>query len=130
VSDALIDSSAWIDFFRGEAEAVRRVDPLIADDRAAVNGVVYAEVLSGARDRPQFLRLQRASRALGWLVEPTGIWDRIADARFALARTGFQAAVTDLLVAITALEAGHSLHSRDRDFESIRQVVPVDLVIF
>jgi predicted nucleic acid-binding protein len=47
-----------------------------------------------------------------------------------LARTGVQAAIADLLIAITGLEAGHALLTRDRDFERIRQVVPVDVVIF
>jgi predicted nucleic acid-binding protein len=130
VSDVLIDTSAWIDFFRGSREASRRIDPLIAEDRAGINGVVYAEVLSGARDRPNFMRLRRSFRALGWVDEPAGMWDQVADARFALARTGFQAAIADLVIAITALQAGHSLLSRDRDFERIRAIVPVDLAVF
>jgi predicted nucleic acid-binding protein len=130
VSDVLIDTSAWIDFFRGTREAVRHIDPLIADDRAGINGVVYAEVLSGARDRPHFMRLRRTFRALGWVEEPAGIWDQVAEARFALARTGFQAAIADLLIAISALQAGHSLLARDRDFERIRAIVPVDLAVF
>jgi predicted nucleic acid-binding protein len=58
------------------------------------------------------------------------MWDQVADARFALARTGFQAAIADLVIAITALQAGHSLLSRDRDFERIRAIVPVDLAVF
>ena len=77
-----------------------------------------------------FLRLERVLGALPLLPEPSGIWRRVAEARFTLARGGVQAAVTDLLIAIVALDAGHTLLTRDRDFERIRSAVPVDLECF
>jgi predicted nucleic acid-binding protein len=64
------------------------------------------------------------------LPEPSDIWRRVGDARFALARTGEQAAVTHLWIAIVAAESGHTLLTRDRDFERLRRVVPIDLVHF
>jgi predicted nucleic acid-binding protein len=130
VSDVLVDSSVWIDFFRGEANTRARVDGLLAEDRVAIAGVVWAEVLSGARDRPVYLRLARSLSALRMLAEPTDIWNRVAEARFALARGGTQAAVTDLWIAIVAAASGHALLTRDRDFERIRTVVPLDLAYF
>jgi predicted nucleic acid-binding protein len=58
MSDVLVDSSVWIDFFRGDAQAVKRLDPLLADGRVAVPGTIYAEVVS-ASHRP----LHRGVRA-------------------------------------------------------------------
>jgi predicted nucleic acid-binding protein len=130
VSDVLVDSSAWIDFFRGETNARARVDALLSEDRAAIAGVVWAEVLSGTRDRPAYRKLERALSALRVLTEPPDIWNKVAEARFALARLGTQTAVTDLWISIVASESGHSLLTRDRDFERIRTVVPLEVVWF
>jgi predicted nucleic acid-binding protein len=130
VSRVLVDSSTWSDFLRGENAARTRVDALLADDDAAITGIVLAEVLSGARDRPAFLRLERLLEALPFLREPAGVWLRVAETRFTLARGGYQAAITDLVIAIVAFDAGHTLLTRDRDFERIRAVVPLDLIVF
>ena len=54
-------------------------------------------------------------------------WPRVAEARFALARRGTQAALVDLLIALTAAEANHVLLTRDSDFRRIAAVVSVEV---
>jgi predicted nucleic acid-binding protein len=130
MSDVLVDSSVWIDFLRGNAAAIKRVDPLLADGRAAIIGPVYAEVVSGAPDRPAFDRLATLFRSLDWLVPPAAVWEQIAEVRFALARQGTQAHLVDLLIAATALHARHSLLTRDGDFSLIARVLPVEVEVF
>lgn len=125
-----MDSSAWIDFLRGDAAAVRRVDPLLADGRAATTGPIYAELLSGAQSRPVFHQLALLLRSLDMLAPPAAAWQQVAEARFALARQGSQIHLVDLLIAVTALQAGHSLLTRDRDFAVIARVVPVEVDVF
>jgi predicted nucleic acid-binding protein len=61
------------------------------------------------------------------LADPADLWERVAEARFNLARQGVQAHLVDLTIAITASVHGHALLTRDRDFEAIARVVPVDL---
>ena len=126
----LVDSSAWIDFLRGDKKAIERVDPLLADGRAGTTGPIYAEVISEAKERPGFERLGRLFRSLPWLVPPASAWEQVAGVRFTLARQGVQAHLVDLLIAVTALEAGHSVLTRDRDFEVIARVLPVEVVVF
>jgi len=130
LSDVLADSSAWIAFLRGDAAAVHRIDPLLADGRVAIAGAIYAEVLSGTASRSEFDLLSGLLRGLEWLPEPRDLWERVAEARFALARRGFQAAIVDLVIALCALEARHTLLTRDRDFTRIRTVVPFELEVF
>jgi predicted nucleic acid-binding protein len=130
VSDTLVDSSAWIAFLRGDAAAVRRVDPLLATDRAAIWGPIAAEVLSGAPSRKDFDHLKRLLHGLEWLADPPSLWERVADARFYLARKGAQASLVDLAIALTALDAGHTILTRDGDFRRIRTVVPVEVALF
>ncbi|MDL2717805.1 MAG: PIN domain-containing protein [Acidobacteriota bacterium] len=127
MSDLLVDSSIWIDFFRGRADVVRRLDTALEQDRLAVCGPIVAEVLSGARTRADFVRVKDAFEGLVLLPDPLNAWPRVGEARFALARRGTQAALVDVLIALTAAEAGHSLLTRDSDFRRIATVVPVEL---
>lgn len=130
MSDTLVDSSAWVAFLRGERPAVWRIDPLLADGRVAITGPISAEVLSGARSRADFDLLKRLLHGLEWLGEPSSLWERVAEHRFALARKGYQASLIDLTIALSALDAGHGLLTRDSDFRRIQAVIPVELQVF
>lgn len=130
MSDVLVDSSVWIDFFRGDREAVGRLDTLLEEGRVAVCGPVVAEVTSGARTAPTFQLLDEKLGSLTLLDEPAEVWRSVAEARFALTRQGIQAHLIDLLIAVTASAAGHLLLTRDRDFSAIAQVVPVETESF
>jgi predicted nucleic acid-binding protein len=130
VSDVLVDSSVWIDFFRGDPRASARLDVLLQDDRAAVSGPIVAEVISGARTPALFQQLRTRLGALAMLEAPADVWDRVAAARFTLARHGTQAHLVDLLIALTASSTGHALLTRDRDFAAIARVVPLDVELF
>jgi predicted nucleic acid-binding protein len=127
VSDLLVDSSVWIDFFRGAPDVVRRLDTALEQDRVAVCGPIVAEVLSGTKARADFARVKAAFEGLDLLPDPAEAWPRVGEARFALARRGTQAALIDILIALTAAEASHSLLTRDSDFRRIAAVVPVEL---
>jgi predicted nucleic acid-binding protein len=127
VSDVLIDSSVWIDFFRGDRAAVARIDPLIADDRAAVSGPIVAEVASGAKTLATFNLVRARLLCLTLLADPPDLWDRAATARFMLARQGTQANLIDLAIAISASVRAHRLLTRDRDFVAIAKVIPLEL---
>ena len=125
-----MDTSAWVAFFRGDAAALARVDPLLAEGRAAVAGLIYAEVLSGARSRQVQTRLKTHLKGLPWLPEPADPWERAADTRFTLARQGYQSSLVDVLIALIASDADASLLTRDRDFERIRLVLPLNIMFF
>ncbi|MFP6665660.1 MAG: hypothetical protein VCC00_15815 [Deltaproteobacteria bacterium] len=54
----------------------------------------------------------------------------LAEARFTLARQGAQAQLIDLSIALTTDAAAAHLLTRDRDFERIAAVLPLELTIF
>ena len=130
MSATVVDSSAWVDFLRGEEKAVTRVDRLLAEGLAAVTGPITAEVLSGARSSAQYGRLKELFDGLSWVPDPVLLWSRVAEYRFALARDGFQASLINLTVAVSALAGGHRVLTRDRGFERICKVVPIELDLF
>jgi predicted nucleic acid-binding protein len=130
VSDVLVDSSAWIDFFRGAQEAVTRIDPLLADDRAATTAIIAAEVVSGARTRAVFEDLSDHFGALPATPLPEDLWQRVGETRFGLARRGLRCHLVDLAIAHAAAYAHQRLLTRDRDFEEIAAALGVELELF
>lgn len=130
MSLAVVDTSAWISFFRGDSAAIRRIDPLLAVGSAAITGPILAEVLSGAGSRAEFDRLRDLFQGLDRLADTPELWERIAEARYALARKGHQASLVDLSIALACLDGGHTLVTRDRDFRAIARVLPLELEVF
>ncbi len=130
MSLSVIDSSAWISFLRGDAAAIRRIDPLLAIGTVAVAGTIVAEVLSGAGSRAEFDHLKDLFEGLERLADPPDLWDRVAEARYALARKCHQASLVDLAIAFACLGGGHTLVTRDRDFRAIGRVLPLELEVF
>lgn len=130
MNPVIADSSVWIDFLRGQPEAFARLQPLLKERRVAIVGPVYAELLSGTRTAEIQSALRTRLRSLRWLAEPPEAWDRVADVRFALARQGQQAALVDVLIAVTAAAAGCTLLTRHRDFERISRVLPLQVEFF
>jgi predicted nucleic acid-binding protein len=130
VNFSVIDTSAWIDFLRGEPKAASRVDRLLADGAAAFTGAIRSEVLSGTQTSAQFERLRILFDGLVGVPDPPALWERFAEYRLALARGGYQAEIVDLPIAVGAFARGFRLLTRDRGFERIRTVVPIELDLF
>jgi predicted nucleic acid-binding protein len=127
----LVDSSVWIDRSRGaETDATRYVDMREDHEEVAVTGVIYQEVLQGARSDRGFEALRDMLSAM-LLLEPRE-WSTYEIAA-ALYRRARQAGFTirkpnDCLIAAIALEHGALLVHNDKDFNALAQVEPALLV--
>ncbi len=96
----------------------------------AISGPIYAEILSGVPNQASFKRTRTLLQSLRWLPEPSAIWDRIAEVRFHLARLGYQASIVDLMIGLSASDAGVELLTRDRDLEHIARALPLTISLF
>ena len=117
----LVDTSAWIDFFRGREPLASAVDQAIELDEAAVCGPIVTELRRGlrsARDRRGVLPLLSACHLL---EQPAALWEEAGDLGFALARKGSIVKTVDLLIAAYAIAHGVAVLTGDRDFERIRR---------
>ncbi|MCC2634435.1 MAG: PilT protein-like protein [Ramlibacter sp.] len=127
----LIDSSVWIDRTRGaETDATRYVEMREDHEEVALTGVIYQEVLQGARSERGFEALRDMLSAM-LLLEPRE-WSTYEIAA-TLYRRARQAGFTirkpnDCLIAAVALEHGALLVHNDRDFNALAQVEPALLV--
>lgn len=102
-----VDTSVWIDFFRGRPTAKEKLSDLLDRDEVALPIPVKIEILSGAK-KSELQRLEGA----GKLVEK---W--------------VTAGVGDLLVAAVAVEHDCTLWSLDSDFMRMASLRMVNLAL-
>jgi predicted nucleic acid-binding protein len=119
----VVDSSAWIEFFRRTGSRVHRSLARLVRERAelAVTEVVVLEALSGATSARQFATLRAA--LVGFPVLPLrgpAAYDRAAHLyRACRPRRRGGTEVTDCLFAVAAIEANATILQADRDFEKL-----------
>ena len=116
----LVDSSVWIDFFRGTTTPqVELLDALLGTEPLAVGDLILAEVLQGFHSD----RDSNQARQLLLTFEMVNIVDlqiaiQAAKNFRALRTKGITARKTiDTLIATCCIQKGHILLHSDRDFE-------------
>ncbi len=116
----LIDTSAWIEFFRsrGEPEAKARVAAYIDSADAAYCGPVLLELWSGAR-KSEKRAIRRALSFCTCLDFPLACWGRAGDMEQMLRQKGITVPRDDLLVAAASLHHGVPIYARDAHFAMI-----------
>ena len=116
----LVDSSVWIDYFRGQSSAqTDRLDELLSQQPILIGDIILTEVLQGFTSDSDFNKALRMLAALE-LIEIGGREVAIQAARnYRLLRArGVTVRKTiDTLIATRCMEDGISLLFSDRDFQ-------------
>lgn len=124
----LVDTSAWIEFFRGRDPVARTVDELLDDDEVAICGPVVTEIRRGLRSRAERTRVLPLLEGCRLLAEPDALWVEAGDLGFLLRRRGATVKTLDLLIATYALAHGVPILSTDDDF-AVMQRAGIGLVL-
>jgi tRNA(fMet)-specific endonuclease VapC len=110
-----VDTSVWIDFFRGRQPVADRLALALDRDELALPVPVRIEILSGAR-RAERPRLARLLSALPVLFPSDETWHLVESWASTGAAAGHRFGVADLLVAAIAAENDCAIWSLDADF--------------
>ena len=116
----LIDTSAWIDFFRGNGPLADDVDRALEDGEAAVCGPIQTELRRGLRSRGERARVLLHLGGCHVLAAPADLWNEAGDLGFMLRPKGLTLKTLDLLIACHALSHKVPLLTADRDFKLMR----------
>ena len=84
----MIDTSAWVEFFRGRDPVASAVDALLEFGEAALCGPVVTEIRRGLRTPVERRRVLPLLAGCRLLEQPPGLWEEAGDIGFALARSG------------------------------------------
>jgi predicted nucleic acid-binding protein len=115
----LIDTSAWVDFFRGTPITADTVAKLIGKGEACICGVVSYELVQGAKSDDEALNLSSVLSALDYVEMTSDLWIRAGNLSAGLRKKGITLPMSDLLIGAIALEHGLEVLTLDDHFANI-----------
>jgi len=125
----LVDTSAWIEFFRDRGPVAARVDQLLESNDVAVCGPILTELRRGFRSAADRNRVLPLLEACHQLAQPGQLWEEAGELGFVLGRKGVSVKTLHLLIAAYALSHFVGLLTADRDFWLIQKAgIPLTLV--
>ena len=116
----LVDSSVWIDFFRGTVTPeTERLDALLGSELLVVGDLILAEVLQGFSSERDFNQARKLLTALDvvTLGGPEIAIQAARNFRTLRARGVTIRKTIDTLIATRCIESDYALLFSDRDFE-------------
>ena len=123
MSAVVVDTSVWVDFFRGATAP--RLEEALAQRVVVLPPIVVAELASGARRPRERAALIDLLRDLAIHDTPLEHWLRVGALRRNLAQRGIAVSTPDAHVAQCALELDAVLLSRDAVFSRIARALPL-----
>jgi predicted nucleic acid-binding protein len=129
----LVDSSVWIDYFRGNATAqADQLDSLLGTEPLAIGDLILAEVLQGFDSERDFRQAHKLLISMAVVVlGGQDIAVQAAKNYRALRARGVAVRKTiDTIIATRCIESGYTLLHSDHDFEpfvkhlGLRTVLP------
>ncbi len=128
----LVDSSVWIDYFRGKITAqTEKLDRLLGHEPLAIGDLILTEVLQGFDSERDFNDARRMLTSL-MVVELGGREIAIQAAKNfrALRRFGVTVRKTiDSVIATRCIEGGYDLLHNDRDFDPFAEHLGLRVVV-
>jgi len=116
----LVDTSAWIDFFRRrDGNAGDTVAGLVQRDQAVLAGPVMAELLRGVRGSKEAAQLKTLLGALPYVEVQRSDWEAAGKSLRELRSLGLTLALTDAVIAAVASRCSLPVLTLDKDFEHL-----------
>ena len=128
----LVDSSVWIDYFKGTVTAqTEKLDSLLGHEPLAIGDLILTEVLQGFGDETDFNKARKMLTSLV-VVELGGQEIAVQAAKNfrTLRRLGLTVRKTiDTVIATRCIESGYGLLHNDRDFDPFAQHLGLRVVV-
>ena len=121
----LVDSSVWIDYFRGGGNS-DKLDYLIDENILVINDLILAELVP-------FLIIKNQRKLISLLnfvnkLELDIIWDQIIDYRHKCLKKGInKISIPDLIIAQNAIQNHCEVYSLDQHFELMKKAIKLVL---
>lgn len=126
VNVLLVDTSVWIDFFRGKTFS--GLELALKEGRVVLSPIVLAELMSGARNQNEEQQLRDFLLELPLHATPEEHWIQVGRLRHEVAKQGFEMSIPDAHVAQCARDLDGYLLTRDQIFQRIAAIAAVKLL--
>ena len=123
----ILDTSIWIEFLKQNPSYYEKVIDLLENQKILAVECIFAELLQGARSQKEWGLLEDYLATQYYLEASDNTWRDAARVYFELRRRGVTInSPVDCCIAQIALEHGALLLHRDKDFEKISRVRPLE----
>jgi predicted nucleic acid-binding protein len=120
MTKVIIDTCAWIDFFRNQTGVIGdAVSALVERDQAIITGPVLAELLQGLNNRQEGDTLGELLDVIPFAEVIRTDWEETGALLCKLRQRGTTVPLTDALIAVIARRNGYAVLTLDRHFEHL-----------
>jgi hypothetical protein len=125
----LVDTSAWIEYFRNpEAEAASALDEIIDDCEVCVPKVVLAELMQGAKSAREIAVIEGFFDAFRVIDQSGETWIEAGRLAYDLKKKGKTIPLLDCYLAVMAKEHSCTILTLNRHFQEIKEIAGLSLL--
>ena len=116
----IVDTSAWIEYFRSSRSAEgMEVERLLRQRDAVLVSPVLGEIIRGARSERELRQLVQSLERLPFVEPELHDWMLFGEISVALRQRGATVGYVDTIIAAIAINRDHSVYAVDTDFARI-----------
>jgi predicted nucleic acid-binding protein len=125
----LVDTSAWVDFFRNPRSPVAEIlSSLLRHNLACYTGLIAVELYRGAKGQGELDSLDELFETIHYLPVSDSFYRKAGQFCYRLARKGITVGTVDAMIATATLEHHCPLLTLDRHFKEIEPYCHLKLV--
>lgn len=121
----LVDTSAWIEFFRKKAPYHKAILELIDNSRICCTGIVLAELIQGAKSQKELDVLKEFLHVFDFLPDSTELWEKAGELSFSLRQKGKTVGLSDCYISAIVNLNKVTLLTLDKHFEIIKKEIEI-----
>jgi predicted nucleic acid-binding protein len=123
----LVDTSAWIEFFRKKEPWYSAISGLMDDKRVCCSGIILAELIQGAKSEKELEVLRDFRHVFEFLEESVDLWQSAGELCNTLLRKGKSVGLSDCYLAASAKAHKVKVLTLDKHFAVIKDAVGIGL---
>lgn len=116
----LVDTSIWIDFFKGPSPPIyETLSILLRNRQVVIAGIILVELLQGARNEKEVKNITHLLKPLDRVNFEEEWWEEAGLFSQRLRQKGLAIPTLDILIALLALKNNLTLYTHDKHFSMI-----------
>jgi predicted nucleic acid-binding protein len=124
----LVDTSVWIEFFRGREPGKSAVEKLMDDSAICCTGLVAAELIQGARSEREIGVIKDFVSVFDFLEEGTEVWEKAGRLAYQMRKKGTAVPLSDCYLAVLASGSNAAVMTLDRHFDLLTGEIPLEVI--
>lgn len=117
----LVDTSAWIEFFRKREPYYSTVLGLMDNEKVCCLGLVLAELLQGADSEKEMSTIKEFLYVFDFLEESVKSWENAGELSYNLQKKGKTVGLSDCYIAVISKSHNVRLLTLDKHFSVIKK---------